>query len=138
VDQLRFEADLGTYTLGVAAESLWISQGIGTHYFQLQLEVGIPQVGEAAGQLLSLETTLYAPRNNGPRVPLASANTSVPFNPTGEIRRTTLQYIITNAQLLALEQQRAGDLRLELQVRGFLPSNWSGLEDRGRWLSVFG
>jgi hypothetical protein len=138
VDQLRFEADLGTYTLGVDAESLWISQGIGTHYFQLQLEVGIPQVGEAAGQLLSLETTLYAPRNNGPRVPLASANTSVPFNPTGEIRRPTLQYIITNAQLLALEQQRAGDLRLELQVRGFLPkaSGFPGCPDITEHISV--
>jgi hypothetical protein len=32
-----------------------------------------------------------------------------------------LHYLITNAQLLALEQQRTGDLRLELQVDGFLP-----------------
>ncbi len=33
----------------------------------------------------------------------------------------TLQYLTTNAQLLALEQRRVGDPRLELQVRGFLP-----------------
>jgi len=94
---------------------------MGTHYFQIQLEVGIPQVGTAAGRLLCLETTLYAPQTNGPRVPLASANVSVPFTPTGEVRRPTLQYLIANAQLLALEQRRTGDLRLELQVRGFLP-----------------
>jgi hypothetical protein len=47
---------------------------MGTHYFQIQLRVGIPQVDAAAGRLLCLETTLYAPRANGPRAPLASAN----------------------------------------------------------------
>lgn len=73
----------------------------------------IPQVDAAAGRLLCLETTLCAPQANGPRVPLASANVSVPFNPAGEVRRPTLQYLITNAQLLALEQRRTGDLRLE-------------------------
>jgi hypothetical protein len=49
------------------------------------------------------------------------ANLSVPFRPTGEVRRMTPQYLLTNAQVLALEQQRTGDLRLELHVRGFLP-----------------
>jgi hypothetical protein len=94
---------------------------MGTHYLQIQLQVGIPQVDAAAGRLLCLETTLYAPQGNGPRVPLALANVSVPFNPAGEVRWPTLQYLITNAQLLALEQRRTGDLRLELEVRGFLP-----------------
>jgi hypothetical protein len=59
-------------------------------------------------------------------VPLASANVSVPFNPDGEVRLPTLLYLITNAQLVAMEQQRNGDLRLELQVRGFLPQAVSG------------
>ena len=36
--------------------------------------------------------------------------------PVGEVRLLTLQYLITNAHLLALEQRRTGDLRLELQV----------------------
>ena len=53
-------------------------------------------------------------------------NPSVPFNPEGEVRMPTLQYLITNAQLLALEQRRVGDLRLELQVRGFLPQAATG------------
>jgi hypothetical protein len=51
---------------------------------------------------------------------------SVPFNPEGEVRRPTLQYLITNAQLLALEQRRTGDLRPELQVQGVLPQAASG------------
>jgi hypothetical protein len=107
--------------VSVAPESVWISRGIGTHCLQIQLEVGIPQVEAAAGRLLCLETTLYAPQANGPRAPLGSVNTSVPFNPAGEVRQSTLQYLITNAQLLALEQHRSGDLRLELEVKGFLP-----------------
>jgi hypothetical protein len=126
VDQLRFDAGLGNYSVSVAPDSVWISKGMGTHYFQIQLQIGIPQVEAVAGRLLCLETTLYAPQGNGPRVPLASANVSVPFNSEGEVRLPTLQYLITNAQLLALEQQRNGDLRLELQVKGFLPQATSG------------
>ncbi len=121
MDQLKFEAGLGTYNVNVAPESVWISKGMGTHYVQLQLEIGIPEVGTDAGRLLCLETTLYAPQTTGPRVPLASANVFVAFEPTGETRRESLQYVITNAQLLALEQRRTGDLRLELHMRGFLP-----------------
>jgi len=68
-----------------------------------------------------LETTLYAATANGLRAPLGSATASVPFKPVGEIRREELRYLVTNAQLLALEQSRTGDLRLQLQVRGVLP-----------------
>ena len=121
MDQLRFDPGLGYYSVSVTPDSVWICKGMGTHYFQIQLKVGIPQVDAAAGRLLCLETTLYAPEANGPRVPLASANISVPFNPAGEVRQPTLLYLITNAQLLALEQRRTGDLRLELQVRSVLP-----------------
>src|SRR5262249_10255759 len=97
-----------------------ISAGMGTHCLRIQLEVGVPDVGSKAGQLLVLETVLYAQRSNGPRAPLATANASVPFK-AGQLRRPTLLYLITNAQLLALEQNRTGDLRLELDVSGFLP-----------------
>jgi hypothetical protein len=62
MDQLRFEEGLGHYSVSVAPDSVWISRGMGTHYFQIQLQVGIPQVGAAAGRLLCLETTLYTPQ----------------------------------------------------------------------------
>jgi hypothetical protein len=45
----------------------------------------------------------------------------------------TLQYLITNAQLLALEQRRVGDLRLELQVRGFLRQAATGFPAHLGW-----
>lgn len=121
MDQMRFDKGLGTFSLSVAPESVSISKGMGTHYFQIQLEVGIPQVTKVSGRLLILDTTLYTPTGaTGPRMPLASASVSVPFQPEGEVRRPTLNYLITNAQLMALEQQRTNDLRLELQIDGVL------------------
>jgi hypothetical protein len=111
----------------VAPDSVMIAKGMGTHYIQMQLQVGIPEVGAAAGHLLFLETMLYAPQ--GPtsgRVPLASASVSVPFNPAGEIRLPALLFLVTNAQVQALEQQRTGDLRLELQVNAVLPQASAG------------
>lgn len=126
VDQLRFDEGLGHYAISVAPDSVGIFKGMGAHYVQVQLAVGIPPVGVAAGRLLFLETTLYAPQSNGPRAPLASAIVSVPFQPAGEVRHPTLQYVITNAQLLAIEEQRSGDLRLELKIKGTLPQAASG------------
>lgn len=122
VNQLRFDVGLGVYTVSAAPDSVMITKGMGTHYIRVQLQVGIPEVGTAAGRLLFLETTLYAPQGStGGRAPLASANVSVPFNPSGEIRRPELLFLVTNAQVQALEQQRTGDLRLELEVSAVLP-----------------
>jgi hypothetical protein len=110
VNQLRFDSGLGCYSVSAAPDSVWISKGMGTHCLQVQLQVGIPEVGESAGRLLLLESVLAAPdTGHGPRMPLAWANVAVPFNPDGEIRPPTLQYLITNAQLHTLEQQRNGE-----------------------------
>jgi hypothetical protein len=54
MDQLRFDAGLGTYSISVVSDSVWISKGMGTHNLQIQLAVGIPEVGPAAGRLLCL------------------------------------------------------------------------------------
>ena len=125
VNQLRFEEGLGSYSVNVAPEGVWILQGMGTHVLQFSWRSASrksPRKRAAAG----LETALCAPEGSGPRIPLAFADVSVPFNPDGEVRRPTLYYLITNAQLLALEQRRNGDLRLELQVNGILPQATSG------------
>lgn len=122
MNQLRFDEGLGVYSVSATPDSVMIARGMGTHYIQVQLQVGIPEVSAAAGRLLFLETTLYAPQGTtGGRVPLASANVSVPFNPSGEIRLPMLLFLVTNAQVQALEHQRSGDLRLELQVNAVLP-----------------
>lgn len=121
MDQLRFDSGLGTYNVTVTPDSVMIARGMGAHQLQLSLEVGVPEVGPQAGRLLQLEAALYIPQSNGPRALLGTVHTSVAFRPTGEIRRETLVYLITNAQLLELERRRIGDLRLQLVVRGFLP-----------------
>ena len=54
MDQLRFEKGLGYCSVSVASDRVWIFRGMGTHYFQIQLQVGILQVGAVAGHLLSL------------------------------------------------------------------------------------
>ena len=138
MDQLRFDEQLGAYSVSVAPESIGIAKAMGTHCLRLQLAVGIPEVGPAAGRLLYLETDLCAPQPAGSTVPIAFANVSVPFRPTGEIRRVTPQYLITNAQLLALEQLRLGDLRLELHIRGFLPqaSGYPGSNDIVEYIAI--
>lgn len=116
------------YSVSVAPDSVAIAKGMGTHYIQMQLQVGIPEVGAAAGRLLFLETTLYAPQGTtGGRAPLASASVCVPFNPGGgEMRLPVLLFLVTNAQVQALEQQRTGDLRLELQVNAVLAQSSAG------------
>jgi hypothetical protein len=121
LDQLKFDTGLGVYTVSVAPDSVWVHRGLGSHYFRLQLEVGVPEIGPEAGQLLMLDTTLYVAMADGLRAPLGSATASVSFKPVGEIRREELCYPVTNSQLLALEQSRTGDLRLQLRVRGVLP-----------------
>ncbi|WP_328524332.1 hypothetical protein [Kribbella sp. NBC_00359] len=138
MDQLRFDDQLGIYSVSVAPESIGILKGMGTHCLQLQIAVGIPELGPDAGRLLYLETALCAPQPAGPTVPIAFANMSVPFRPAGEIRRLTPQYLITNAQLLALEHHRVGDLRLELHVRGFLPqaAGYPGSSDLVEYVGI--
>ena len=122
MNQLRFDSGLGCYSVSAAPDSVWISKGMGTHCLQVRLQVGIPEVGESAGRLLLLETVLAAPdTGHGPRMPLACANVALAFNSDGEIRPPTLQTRSPTPQLHALEQQRNGDLRLELQGRGIPP-----------------
>ncbi|MFF2045558.1 hypothetical protein ACFVVX_34580 [Kitasatospora sp. NPDC058170] len=119
MNELRFDAQAGTFAVNVRENSLWIHKAMGTHSFQLQLEVHVPQ-SEGAGRLLVLETDLFAPRDAGPRAWLGSAAQSVAFLP-GRIERPVLRYLLTGAQLLALEESRTGDLHLELDVRAVLP-----------------
>jgi hypothetical protein len=118
VNQLRFEAGLGHYSVNVAPDSVWIFRGMGTHYFQVQLQIGIPEVGAGAGRLLCVETTLYAPEGSGPRVPLASTNASVPFNPEGEVR-SALDAVVANWIIVRRGRRHSVRHRPARRVRRF-------------------
>ncbi|MFE6872428.1 hypothetical protein ACFVFS_38525 [Kitasatospora sp. NPDC057692] len=119
MDELRFGGEVGTFAVDVGENSLMILKAAGTHCFQLQLAVHIPQ-SEQAGRLIVLETDLFAPQEPRPKAWLGSATHSLAFVPGG-MERPILRFLLTSAQVLALEAQRNGDLHLELQVRGVLP-----------------
>ena len=118
MNELRFEG-AGKYVVDVRADSLWIHKGMGTHWLEVQLAVTAPE-DWPGGRLLLLETDLFAPQSNGPRAFLGAERLSAAFG-NGPFERLNLRFLLTGAQLLALEAQRTGDLSLEMEVRGFLP-----------------
>ncbi|MEV0537588.1 hypothetical protein [Kitasatospora sp. NPDC050463] len=119
MNELRFDGDIGTFTVNVREGSLWIHRALGTHSLELQLEVVVPE-SEGAGKVLQLETDLFAHRDAAARAWLGSAAHTLAFVPGG-VQRPILRFLLTGAQILALEEQRIGDLSLELDVRGVLP-----------------
>ena len=119
MNELRFE-DAGKYVISIQSESLWLHKGMGTHWLDVQVVVSAPD-DRSNGRLLLLEVDLHAPQSNiASRAFLGSARLAVAFGNVGT-DRPTLRFLITSAQILALEAQRAGDLRLEFDVRGYLP-----------------
>ncbi|MFJ6384723.1 hypothetical protein ACIQI7_32535 [Kitasatospora sp. NPDC092039] len=120
MDELRFDGGIGTFTVNVPENTLMIDRAMGTHSLQMQLEVGVPKGGDA-GRVLQLDTDLFAARDAGPRAWLGSASRALAFVPDTGLERPTLRFLLTGAQILALEQHRSGDLRLELEVRAVLP-----------------
>lgn len=119
MNDLRFDAGIGTFTVNARQDSLWIHKALGTHSLELQLEIHTPQNPEA-GLVLLLETNLFAPQPNAPRGWLGTASRTVAFAPDST-ERPLLRFLLTSVQILALEEQRNGDLRLELDVRAVLP-----------------
>lgn len=119
--EMRFDAGIGTLAMNVAQQGSFITKAMGSHCLQMQLEIHIPATLPAtAGRLLVLETDLFVPMNVGPRGLLASVMRSVPFT-VGSVERPTVEYLISTAQLMAMEKNRSGDLRLEMRVRAVLP-----------------
>src|SRR5690242_2664002 len=103
MNELRFDGDIGTFAVNVSEGSLWIHRGLGTHSLQMQLEVVVPE-GEGVGKVLQLETDLFAPRDNAARAWLGSASHTLAFV-SGGAQRPTLRFLLTGAQILALEEQ---------------------------------
>ncbi|MFF8775058.1 hypothetical protein, partial [Kitasatospora sp. NPDC015120] len=120
MDELRFGGGIGTFTVDVPENSLMIDRALGTHSLQMQLVVGVA-TGGGAGRVLQLETDLFAPRDAAPRAWLGSASRVLAFAPDTGLERPTLRFLLTGAQVLALEQHRSADLRLELEIRAVLP-----------------
>ncbi|MFE5940547.1 hypothetical protein ACFQ69_34930 [Streptomyces sp. NPDC056470] len=125
MDNLIFDEPIGSIAVSPRDDSLLLLKALGTHTLQLTLDVHVPKASEA-GRVLILETSLQAPHGNGLPIALAAANATLAFRPD---QRTDhrLTYTLTNAQLRALEENRLGDLRLEIAVRAVLPQAAVGL-----------
>lgn len=54
MDQLRFNAGLGSYSVSAPPDAVAIFAGLGGHYFQMQVEVGVPEVDPEAGQFVAV------------------------------------------------------------------------------------
>ncbi|MFJ8038903.1 hypothetical protein ACIRBX_00125 [Kitasatospora sp. NPDC096147] len=119
MDELPFDGDIGSVAVDVAENCLMILKAAGTHCLQLQLAVHTPPTDQA-GRLIVLETDLFAPQGPKPTAWLGSATHNLAFTPGG-LERPILRFLLTSAQILALEAERRGDLRLEIQIRAVLP-----------------
>ncbi|WP_329449231.1 hypothetical protein OG906_41320 (plasmid) [Streptomyces sp. NBC_01426] len=125
MDNLNFDEPIGSVAVSPRDNSLLLVKALGTHTLQLTLDIHVPKAPEA-GRVLVLETSLQAPHGNGMPIALAASNATLALRPD---QRTDhkFTYTLTNAQLRALEENRSGDLRLEITVRAVLPQAAAGL-----------
>ncbi|MBJ6633853.1 hypothetical protein [Streptomyces sp. I5] len=117
---MRFDGGVGDFTLGVQAESVQLLRGMGTICLQLGLEVKAPPAQEV-GRFLALQADLYGIHGSYQRTLLGRVTEMLPFTPEIGIERRTLKFLLTAAQLHAINEARDGDLRMELEVTGTLP-----------------
>ncbi|WP_329266533.1 hypothetical protein [Streptomyces sp. NBC_01451] len=125
MDRIGFDTELGTAAVSLVDNSLTIEKAAGTHSLKLTLAVQTPQP-EKAGRLMILPTNLFAVSAGGHNDWLGSAVCHLPFTP-GEVRHATLRYLLTSAQVIALEQGRSNDLNLKLEIEAVLPQAAAGL-----------
>ncbi|GAA1264154.1 hypothetical protein Psi02_76290 [Planotetraspora silvatica] len=116
---MRFDVGVGDFALDVQEESVLLLKSMGTICLQLGLEVKAP-VDQKVGRLLALQADLYGTHGSY-RMLLSRVTEMVPFTPEIGIERRTLKFILTSAQLHAINEARDGDLRMQLEVVGTLP-----------------
>ncbi|MGW4162654.1 hypothetical protein [Streptomyces sp. NPDC004788] len=117
---MRFDGGVGDFALDVQEESVQLLRGMGTICLQMNLEVKVPK-GSEAGRLLALQADLYGIRGSYQRTLIGRSTEMVSFTPEIGIERRTLKFLLTSAQLHAINEARDGDLRMELEVVGTLP-----------------
>ncbi|MGW2057505.1 hypothetical protein ACWCOZ_26935 [Streptomyces sp. NPDC001840] len=120
MDVMRFDAEAGEFVLGVREESVQLLRGMGTICLQVGLEVKAPAATKA-GRFLALQADLYGLRNSYERTLVGRATEMLSFTPETGVERPVLKFLITSAQLHAINEARDGDLRMELEVTGTLP-----------------
>lgn len=117
---MRFDAEAGEFVLDVREESVQLLRGMGTICLQVGLEVKAP-VATKAGRFLALQADLYGIGPSYQRAFVGRVTEMLSFTPETGVERPVLKYLLTSAQLHAINDAREGDLRMELEVTGTLP-----------------
>ncbi|WP_143659997.1 hypothetical protein [Streptomyces sp. WZ.A104] len=117
---MRFDAEAGEFVLGVREESVQLLRGMGTICLQVGLDVKAPSATKA-GRFLALQTDLYGIANPYQRTLVGRGTEVLAFTPETGVERPVLKFLLTSAQLHAINEARDGDLRMELEVTGTLP-----------------
>ncbi|MGW4276905.1 hypothetical protein ACWEGQ_32220 [Streptomyces seoulensis] len=117
---MRFDAEAGEFVLGVREESVQLLRGMGTICLQVGLDVKAPSA-TTAGRVLALQTDLYGIANPYQRTLVGRGTEVLAFTPETGVERPVLKFLLTSAQLHAINEARDGDLRMELEVTGTLP-----------------
>ncbi|GAV38309.1 hypothetical protein Saa2_01188 [Streptomyces acidiscabies] len=120
MDVMRFDAEAGEFVLCVREESVQLLRGLGTICLQVGLDVKAP-VATKAGRFLALQADLYGIENPYRRTLVGRVTEMLSFTSETGVERPTLKFLITSAQLHAINEARDGDLRMELEVTGTLP-----------------
>ncbi|MFC1443148.1 hypothetical protein ABUW04_33420 [Streptacidiphilus sp. N1-10] len=85
------------------------------------LEVKEAPVATTAGRFLALQADFYSIGPSYQRTLVWRVTEMVWFTPEIGVERPVLKYLLTSAQLHAINDAREGELRMELEVTGTLP-----------------
>ncbi|MFI1247825.1 hypothetical protein ACH4TY_14115 [Streptomyces anulatus] len=119
---MRFDAGAGDFALSIQEESVQLLRGMGTVCLQMGLKVKAPDPITEAGSLLALQADLYGTGQPYQRTLVGRVTEMLPFSPKVGAASTVLKFLLTPAQLHAVNEARlGGDLRMELEVTGTLP-----------------
>ncbi|MEU0120565.1 hypothetical protein ABZ114_02525 [Streptomyces albidoflavus] len=117
---MRFDAEAGEIVLGLREESVQLLRGMGTICLQVGLDVKAPTATKAC-RFLALQTDLNGIANPYQLTLVGRGTEVLAFTAETGVERPVLKFLLTSAQLHAINEARDGDLRMEPEVTGTLP-----------------
>ncbi|MFJ7631215.1 hypothetical protein ACIQZN_32580 [Streptomyces sp. NPDC097595] len=119
---MRFDTGAGDFALSIQEESVQLLRGMGTICLQMGLKVKAPDPTTEGRRLLALQVDLYGTGQPYQRTLIGRVTEMLPFSPKIGAASTVLKFLLTPAQLHAVNEARlGGDLRMELEITGTLP-----------------
>ncbi|MFF8911666.1 hypothetical protein [Streptomyces olivaceoviridis] len=108
------------HTVEVSSDQTWLRRALGGHELSVQLAVGVSPFAEA-GKILALEADLFGFDTTGQRSRLGRTTVNLAYTPVVTVHRTSLSFPLTSLQVHAIEENRTGDVRFEIDLNATLP-----------------